>query len=60
MGMQMSDALRTLTAELERLVRQILTETDPTRYDELAAQIWRVLDERERLQNPKSLDEDNK
>jgi hypothetical protein len=27
---------------------------------ELAAEIWRVLDERERLKNPKSLDEDNK
>jgi hypothetical protein len=38
--------------ELERLLQQILTETDPTRYDDLAAEIWRVLDERERLKRP--------
>jgi hypothetical protein len=56
----MPDAFADSTAELERLVRRILTETDPTRYDELAAEIWRVLDERERLKKPKRLDEDDK
>jgi hypothetical protein len=48
----MADAFADSTAELGRFVRRILTETeetDPTRYDELAAEIWRVLDERERL-----------
>jgi hypothetical protein len=44
----MPDTFADSTAELERLVRRILTETDPTRYEELAAEIWRVLDERER------------
>jgi hypothetical protein len=56
----MPDVIADSTAELERLVRRILTETDPTRYDDLAAEIWRVLDERERLKNPKRLDEDDK
>jgi hypothetical protein len=56
----MPDTFVDSRAELERLVRRILTETDPTRYDELAAEFWRVLDERERLKNPESLDGDNK
>jgi len=46
----MPDAFADTRAELDRLVRRILTETDPARYDELAAEIWRVLDERERQQ----------
>jgi hypothetical protein len=56
----MPDAFAESTSELERLVRRILTETDPTRYDKLAAEIWRVLDERESLNTPKRLDEDDK
>ena len=45
----MSDRLAESTARLERLLQQIKKETDPAKYDELAAEIWRVLDERERL-----------
>jgi len=35
------------TARLERLVRQIMKEEDPLKFDELGEEIWRVLDERE-------------
>ena len=45
----MSDSLARSTALLERLVRQIMKETDPERYDELAEQIWRALSDREGL-----------
>jgi hypothetical protein len=37
------------TARLQRLVRQIMKETDPAVYDQLAEEIWRVLAERESL-----------
>lgn len=38
------------TALLQRLVAEVVKEkTDPVKYDELCAEIWRVLDERERL-----------
>ena len=49
------------TARLERLLRQVMTETDPVKCDELAAEIWRVLEERDLLRsvsaNQKSPDE---
>jgi organic hydroperoxide reductase OsmC/OhrA len=35
------------TARLAQLVRQIMKEPDPLRFDELGGEIWRVLDERE-------------
>lgn len=33
---------------LEILVRQIMKEEDPLKFDELGAKIWQVIDERER------------
>lgn len=33
-------------ARLERLVEQAMKETDPRKCDELGAEIWRVLSER--------------
>jgi hypothetical protein len=58
MGGAMPDNLAELTARLEQLVSEIMKETDPVRYDELAGEIWQVLGERERLvrQNPASSD----
>jgi len=37
------------TARLESLIAQTMVETDPIKYDELCAEIRRVLDERERI-----------
>jgi hypothetical protein len=34
---------------LERLVRQIMKEEDPLKFDELGAKIWQVIEERERV-----------
>jgi hypothetical protein len=45
----MPDAFAESTARLEQLVREIIKETEPVRYDKLAEEIWRVLAERERL-----------
>jgi hypothetical protein len=45
----MSDDLADSTAQLEVLLKLIMRETDPQRFDELGAAIWRVLDERELL-----------
>jgi hypothetical protein len=45
----MPDPLADLNARLGELLRQIMKETDPEKYDELGAEIWRVLSERERL-----------
>jgi hypothetical protein len=45
----MPDAFSESTARLEQLVREIIKETEPVRYDKLAEEIWRVLAERERL-----------
>lgn len=45
----MADALGDSDARLEQLLRQILSEKDPDKYDELGAEIWRVLHERDRL-----------
>lgn len=51
----MSDALAQSTALLERLVEQIKRELDPTKVDQLAAEIWRVLEEREHLRSALAL-----
>lgn len=50
----MPDNLTELTARLERLVSEIMKESDPVRYDVLGDEIWQILGERERLlkQNP--------
>ncbi len=50
----MPDNPTELTARLERLVSEIMKETDPVRYDALGDEIWQILGERERLmrQNP--------
>ena len=45
----MPDAFAQSTARLKQLVREIIKETEPVRYDTLAEEIWRVLAERERL-----------
>lgn len=44
----MADPLAESTALLERLVREIMQETDPAKCDALATEIWRVVKERER------------
>jgi len=43
------DTLTELTARLERLVSEIMKETDRVRYDALGNEIWQNLGERERL-----------
>ena len=50
----MSDNLADSTARLERLVEQIMKETDPVKYDEIGTEIWRALSERERLMKQES------
>jgi hypothetical protein len=44
----MSDPLADSNARLKRLLELTLKETDPVKYDDLGAEIWRVLSERER------------
>jgi hypothetical protein len=51
----MPDPLADLNARLGELLRQIMKETDPEKYDELGAEIWRILSERERVTGPPSL-----
>jgi len=43
------DPLAETTARLERLVEKVMKETDPDRSDELCAEIWRVLRERDEV-----------
>jgi len=45
----MPDRLAELDIRLGQLLREIMKETDSAKYDELGAEIWRVLSERERL-----------
>jgi len=47
----MPDEFADNTAKLERLVAQIVKEKDPDKCDELAAEIWRALGERDRLRS---------
>ena len=51
----MPDALAESTALLERLLEEIVKETDLDRRDELAEEIWRALEERENLKRPSAL-----
>jgi len=50
----MSDNLADSTARLERLVAQIMKETDSVKHHEIGSEIWRALSERERLMKRKS------
>ncbi len=45
----MPDAFADSTARLEQLLQQVKTETDPVKVDEIGAEIWSVLRERDRL-----------
>jgi hypothetical protein len=45
----MSDPLADTTARLQPLVQQAMQETDPDKSDELYAEIWRVLRERDEV-----------
>ena len=44
----MSEARLDSITLLERLVRQIMKQEDPLKFDELGEKIWQVLNERER------------
>jgi hypothetical protein len=46
----MTDPFEDSRARLERLVTEVIKETDSAKCDELCDEIWRVLSERERLQ----------
>jgi hypothetical protein len=43
----MSDNIRNSNARLETLLKRIMKEKDPVKYDELCSELWLVLDERE-------------
>jgi len=43
----MSDNIGNFDARLEKLLKQIMKEEDPVKYDELCSELWLVLDERE-------------
>jgi hypothetical protein len=45
----MLDPLADTTARLELLLKQAMKETDPGKSDELSAEIWRVLRERDAI-----------
>jgi hypothetical protein len=45
----MPEDLADSAAQLQRLLKQIMKEKDPLKCHELGAEIWRVLDERNRL-----------
>jgi len=53
----MRDPVADSNARLGQLVRRIMKETDPAKYDELGEEIWRALSERERLVCEESLPE---
>jgi len=44
-----SSRLADLNTRLKQLLLQASTETDPEKYDELCAEIWRVLQEKDRI-----------
>jgi hypothetical protein len=48
-GCSMCENYSDSTTRLKRLVRQIMKEEDPLKFDKLGEEIWRVLDERERV-----------
>jgi hypothetical protein len=43
----MSDDFGNSNAQLEKLLKRIMKEKDPVKYDELCSELWLVLDERE-------------
>jgi hypothetical protein len=45
----MADELAELTKRLEQLVADAQQETEPNKMDEITAEIWRVLAERDRM-----------
>lgn len=45
----MPDALDESTVLLQKLLKQVMKESDPVKYDQLAAEILHVLEERECL-----------
>ena len=47
----MPDKFAECNARLEQLVHEIMKETNPVRYDQLAEEIWRVLEQREEENN---------
>ena len=53
----MRDSLVDSNTRLTQLLRQIMKETDPAKYDELGDEIWRALSERERLVGQESVPE---
>ena len=53
----MPDPFANSTARLEELVRQVMKELDPARYDMIAAEIRHALEERECLRS--ALDQGN-
>lgn len=55
----MPDALAENTARLKQLVERVRTETDPETYDELSADIRRVLAERELIKRSVDVKEDS-
>jgi hypothetical protein len=48
-GVTMLKPLADTTARLQRLLEVVMMETDQAKFDELSEQIWRVLEERERI-----------
>jgi hypothetical protein len=50
----MSDILENLNSRLEKLVRQIMKEKDPLKYDELCSELREALNEREGLRGVES------
>ena len=48
-GVTMLNPLADTTARLQRLLEVVMMETDQAKFDELSEQIWRVLEERERI-----------
>jgi hypothetical protein len=54
----MSDDLADSTAQLKVLLKLMMRETDPQRFDELGAAIWPVLDKRELLTRAASVPSD--
>lgn len=53
----MSDTFTASTVRLEQLLGQIMKETDPFVYDQLAEEIWRVLAQREQENNANKNDQ---
>ena len=47
----MTDAFADSRARLEQLLKQVMEEKDSAKSNELAAEIWRVLHERDRLRS---------